>query len=121
GGALTAAWGWPAVFWFRAPIALAALLLLRGMSAPQHRAVDHFDILGGAALVVGLVTMLLAINRVREFSAIWFGLLSAAFFAIFVLRESRAARPIIEIAILRKPWFALLNLVSVLANLAAFS
>ena len=31
GGALVARWGWPAVFWFRAPIALTSLLLLRGL------------------------------------------------------------------------------------------
>ncbi len=56
GGALTAAWDWPAVFWYRIPIAIAALLLLRGMPAsPQRQASDRFDILGGAALVLGLV------------------------------------------------------------------
>jgi MFS family permease len=54
-------------------------------------------------------------------SAIWFGLLSAAAFAAFVFREARAARPIIAVDILKQPGFALLNLVSVLANLAAFS
>lgn len=121
GGALTAAWDWPAVFWFRAPVAVAALLLCRGLPAPQRQAADRFDILGGAALVSGLITMLLAINRIREFSAIWFALLSAAAFAAFILRERRATRPIIEIDILSQPGFALLNLVSVLVNLAAFS
>jgi MFS family permease len=122
GGALTAAFDWPAVFWFRAPIAAAALLLLRGMPAsPPRQAADRFDILGGAALVFGLVTMLLTINRIREFSAIWFALLSAAAFAAFIFREQRAARPIIAVDVLKAPGFALLNLVSVLANLAAFS
>ena len=122
GGALTAIWDWPAVFWFRMPIAVAALLLLRGLpvSAPRQ-AGDRFDIIGGIALVLGLVTMLLALNRVREFSAVWFALLSAAAFFAFVVREKRAVRPIIAIDILRLPGFALLNLVSVLANLAAFS
>ena len=38
GGALTAAWDWPAVFWFRVPIALAALLLFRGTQATPRRA-----------------------------------------------------------------------------------
>jgi MFS family permease len=122
GGALTAAWDWPAVFWFRIPVAVAALLLLRGMPAsPQRQAIDRFDVLGGVALVLGLVTMLLALNRLREFSAVWFALLSAVAFAAFIFRESRAARPIIALEILRRPGFALLNLVSVLANLAAFS
>ncbi len=122
GGALTAAWDWPAVFWFRIPIAIAALLLLRGMPAsPQRQASDRFDILGGIALVLGLVAMLLALNRLREFSAVWFATLSVVAFAAFIVRESRAARPIIAVGILRLPGFALLNLVSVLANLAAFS
>src|SRR5215475_10438897 len=73
GGALTAAWGWPAVFWFRIPIAVAALLLLRGMPvSPPREASDRLDLIGGFALVLGLVTMLMAINRIRELAAIWF-------------------------------------------------
>jgi EmrB/QacA subfamily drug resistance transporter len=122
GGALTAAWDWPGVFWFRIPIAIAALLLLRGMPASLPRqASERFDVAGGIALVLGLVTMLMALNRMREFSAVWFALLSAIGFAAFVFRESRAARPIIAVEVLRQPGFAILNLVSVLANLAAFS
>src|SRR5580704_693302 len=59
GGALTAVWDWPAVFWFRIPIALAALLLFRGTQAlPRRQAADRFDVPGGLALVLGLVTML---------------------------------------------------------------
>ena len=122
GGALTSLWDWPAVFWFRVPIAATALLLFRGTQAsPQRQSADRFDVPGGAALVLGLVTMLLAINRLREFSAIWFAMLSALAFAAFIFREKRAARPIIAVEILRGPGFALLNLVSVLLNLAAFS
>lgn len=122
GGALTAVWDWPAVFWFRIPVAVAALALLRGMPvSPQREAGDRFDIAGGLALVLGLVAALMALNRIRELSAIWFGLLSAAAFAAFIYREQRAVRPIIAADILRRPDFALLNLVSVLANVAAFS
>jgi MFS family permease len=121
GGSLTAIWDWPAVFWFRIPIAIAALLLLRGLPASPPRPSDRFDIPGGIALIVGLVTMLMALNRIGEFSAVWLGLLSALAFAGFVLREQRAERPIIALEILKLPGFALLNLVSVLANVAAFS
>ena len=122
GGTLTAAWDWPAVFWFRVPIALAALLLLRGMPATAARRSDtHFDLPGGIALVAALVTMLMAINRIREPAAIGFGLAAALAFATFILREARARRPIIAVGLLRQPGFALLNLVSVLTNLAAFS
>ncbi len=122
GGALTAVWDWPAVFWFRIPIALAPLLLLRGLPvSPPRQTSDRFDMLGGIALALGLVMMLMTLNRLREFSAVWFGLLSAMAFAAFIFRERRAARPIIAVDVLRRPGFALLNLVSVLANLAAFS
>jgi MFS family permease len=96
--------------------------MLRGMPAlPPRQADDRFDIPGGIALMLGLVTMLLALNRLREFSAAWLGLVSAVAFAAFIFRESRAARPIIPVESLRQPGFALVNLVSVLANLAAFS
>src|SRR5215510_9422817 len=60
GGALTAAWDWRAVFWFRIPIALAPLLLLRGMPATAKRETSgHFDVPGAFALVLGLVATLL--------------------------------------------------------------
>ena len=122
GGALTSLWDWPAVFWFRIPIAIAALLLLRGLPvAPPRLTSDRFDIPSGIALAVGLVTMLLAINRVREFSALFLGLCSVLAFAGFAFRQSHAERPIIAMEVLKLPAFALLNLVSVLANLAAFS
>ncbi|MBR0801211.1 MFS transporter [Bradyrhizobium jicamae] len=122
GGALTAAWDWPSVFWFRVPIAVASLLFLRGVPASLRRqATDRFDAVGGVALGLGLVTMLFGINRVRELSAIWLGLLSALSFAAFIYREKRAARPVIAFDILTRPGFALLNLLSVLINFAAFS
>jgi MFS family permease len=122
GGVLVEIWDWPGVFWFRIPLAIAALLLLRGLPASQPRtSSDSFDIAGGIALALGLVTMLLAFNRIREVSAVWLGLLSALAFAGFVFRQSRAARPIVDFAVFRLPGFAILNLVSVLANLAAFS
>jgi MFS family permease len=122
GGALTAMWDWPAVFWFRIPIAIAALLLLRGLPASSSgRGGDRFDFSGGVALIVGLVTMLLALNRIREFSAVWLGLLSIVAFIGFGFRQSRAENPIIATKILKSPGFALLNLISVMASLAAFS
>ena len=122
GGVLVATWDWPAVFWFRVPIAIVALLLLHGLPASQPGAArEPFDIAGGIALALGLVTLLLAFNRIREVSAIWLGLLSAAAFAGFVFRQSRAAHPIIDFAVFRLPGFAILNLVSVLTNHAAFS
>src|SRR5438128_615148 len=63
GGALVAHWGWPGVFWFRAPIALTSLLFLRGLpnaGVAGHR--ERFDIPGAVLLAFGLAALLLAIN-----------------------------------------------------------
>jgi MFS family permease len=90
GGALVAIWDWPAVFWFRIPIAIAALMLSGGLPAAQPReAREPFDIAGGIALTLGLVTLLLALNRIREISAIWLALSSAAAFVAVGCRALR--------------------------------
>src|SRR5258707_11554455 len=62
GGALVARWGWPGVFWFRAPIALTALVLLRGLPAASSGRGERFDIAGALLLACGIVALLLAIN-----------------------------------------------------------
>lgn len=122
GGVLVATWDWPAVFWFRTPIAVAALLLSSGLPRSQpHASREPFDIAGAVALTLGLATMLIAFNRMRELVAVPLALVSAAALAGFVIRQSRAKRPIINLAIFRLPRFALVNVVSVTANLAAFS
>src|SRR5437764_11452799 len=51
GGTLVAHWGWPGVFWFRAPIALTSLLFLRGLpqgSSPEGE--QRFDNIGAVLL-----------------------------------------------------------------------
>src|SRR6266481_1520106 len=70
GGALVAHWGWPGVFWFRAPIALTSLLFLRGLPRGAAAGRDQrFDILGAVLLAFGLAGLLLALNalpRLRD-------------------------------------------------------
>ncbi len=123
GGVLVALWDWPAVFWFRAPIAVTALLLLRGLPARQQPVEQRppFDIASTLALVFGLVALLLAINRIREWTALPLALACAAALSIFVMRQSRSDRPIVDFRVFRRDGFAVINLVSVLVNIAAFS
>src|SRR3954463_11796245 len=69
GGTLVARWGWPAVFWFRAPIALTALVLLHGLPAASGGRGERFDVAGALLLASGIVALLLAINalpRLRD-------------------------------------------------------
>ena len=59
------------MFWFRAPIALTGLLLLRGLprEAAAGAASQRFDIAGALLLASGLAALLLAINalpRLRD-------------------------------------------------------
>jgi EmrB/QacA subfamily drug resistance transporter len=122
GGALVQAWDWPAVFWFRVPIAAAALLFSRGLPEPARPAQrEPFDFLGAVLLAAALTGMLLALNRSGEIAAVPLGLASLAAFAAFARHEARCANPIIDVAVFRLPGFAVLNLANVLTNLAAFA
>jgi MFS family permease len=127
GGALVAHWGWPGVFWFRAPIALTALLFLRGLPVRPSAGPDrHFDIVGAVLLAAGLVGLLLAINalsKIGEHGYIGLFLFpaAAASLALFVWWEGRAAQPIVRIELFRNPAFALINLSWTVINLVAFS
>src|SRR5271157_1064253 len=59
-GWLVPVWDWPAVFWFRAPLALAAFLLGWFLpSGPRTVAHGGFDGLGGIFLVLAISAMLL--------------------------------------------------------------
>jgi MFS family permease len=127
GGMLVARWGWPAVFWFRAPIALVSLLLVRGLPANAPvGAGERFDVLGALLLALGLTTLLLGINAAGRFgSGDYIALLplgiAAASLGLFVWWERQATSPVVRIGLFRDFGFAAINLVNVLMNLAAFS
>src|SRR5690348_4386789 len=118
GGALVARWGWPAVFWFRAPIALTALLLLRGLPAAVPAAQGkRFDIAGALLLAFGIATLLLAINALprlgqRDYLALVLIPAAAASLVAFVRWEGSVAHPIVQIGLFRSGAFAAVNLAS---------
>lgn len=128
GGVLIARWGWPAVFWFRAPLALAAFLLYR-VPEPARRseaARERFDLAGAALLALALAALLLAIHRLGTGpSADPWALLcaasAAACFAGFIRQERRTRHPIIDLSVFRRRGFALVHGGSVLVNLASFA
>jgi EmrB/QacA subfamily drug resistance transporter len=115
---------WPAVFWFRAPIALAAFLLgwlLPRDTLPTHR--EKFDAIGGVLLVLAISAMLLALNQLQH-SALWAALaamLCAAATAAFIVQERSTERPIIDLRFFRDIDFSLLNAGHAALNLAGFS
>ena len=123
GGALLAAFGWEAVFWFRCPIALLALLLLRDLPAPPRAAVrEPFDLLGAVLLAGTIASLLLAINRLHTPGlAAALLLLFLAVLAGFLWRSRTAPRPVMALHVFRLPGFALLNASNALVNLAGFA
>jgi MFS family permease len=126
GGALVTRWGWPAVFWFRAPIALTSLIFLRGLPREAAARDQRFDIAGAILLAVGLAALLLAINalpRLRDgdYLALLLLPVAGASLAAFVWWEGRAAQPIIRVELFRNPGFAVVNLASCLMYLLTFS
>jgi EmrB/QacA subfamily drug resistance transporter len=127
GGLLVDLWGWNAVFWFRAPIALAGLLLSPWLPAPQRvEAARAFDFAGGI-LLAGLMSMLLlSIASLRMPGAgAWLpatlGVVALGLLVAFVRQERRAPDPILRPSLFADVTFTIHNLASVAVNLASFS
>lgn len=125
GGLLVQEFGWPGVFWFRVPIALIPLLLLRGLPAPPRAAVrEPFDAIGAVLLAATLVALLLALNRAgRGDTLLAVGLAAVALFglAAFIQRERSFRAPMLPLGIFRSFDFSLLNLLNTLVHLAGFA
>lgn len=127
GGALVENFGWPAVFWFRAPIALTSLLLSAGLPPASPRpAEQRFDIVGALLLAFGLAALLLAINgapRLRAGDATALVLFPAACLSLaaFLWWETRTPEPIVRVELFRSLGFAIVNAASCVLYLVTFS
>jgi MFS family permease len=127
GGWLVRDYGWPAVFWFRAPIAGAVLLFLGRLpetARPAQR--EPLDIAGAVLLALAISLSLLVTNRLQDlgqhgYSTLLFGALAGASLYGFVRRERRVAQPIVDLALFRISGFGAINLASVLTYLSSFS
>ena len=128
GGLLVSQWGWPAVFWFRVPIAIvisvAAILVVRApVSAPRS---GRFDIAGAVSLSVALVSTLLTMNRASTLgwgSSATLGLAAVAIVSLvaFVRIELRVSNPVIHLELFARRQFSIANVANVLAQLAFFT
>ena len=127
GGVMVEVWGWPAVFWFRAPISLVALAATLLIPSPlQADTVKPFDGVGAILLAIALSTLLLAINQAQSphstnLVVMALAVVSVIGFAGFVYQESRFAEPIIRLDVFRNIDFSVLNLTNYLANLVGFA
>ena len=128
GGVLVSRWGWPAVFWFRVPIAVVvAMLVLRFVPQPAiHPSHQTFDFAGAVALFLTLVCALLGFNRVSSLG--WFApstvmlvMVALASLVAFIMIERRAINPVIQIKLFARRQFSIANVSNVLLQLAAFT
>ena len=127
GGVLVQLWGWPAVFWFRAPIALtAALFLERLPAAPRSGGREPVDIVGAVLLALGISTLLLFVNQSQYLDRHGFRDFALAGVALasligFVRWENYTAQPIVNLEFFRSLGFTAINSASVLVYLTSFS
>ena len=102
GGYLLASLGWPALFYIRIPLAVAAALLAWATLHPTPgQGKSRPDILGSFSLFMGFGGLLLAVNRLGKVGLdsplVWVpAAVAVAFLAIFPLVERRAAQPVLS-------------------------
>jgi EmrB/QacA subfamily drug resistance transporter len=127
GGWLVRDYGWSAVFWFRAPIAAAALVFLGQLPEEARPATrEPLDIAGALLLALGISLSLLVTNRLQDlrqhgYFTLILSVLAGASLCAFVRRERRVAQPIVDLGLFRIAGFAAINLASVLTYLSSFS
>jgi EmrB/QacA subfamily drug resistance transporter len=109
GGVLIARLGWPYLFFVSVPLGIATLLLAsRTLPADRPRMMERtgFDPVGTLLLALTLAAYALAVTTGRgRFGAINAGLLLTAIvgLGLFALAETRAASPLIRLALFRDP------------------
>lgn len=129
GGVLVGAFGWQSIFFVNLPvglvgIAMAVAILEEGrISTRREGASARFDPLGALLVSVGLITLLLALNRGaavgwRSGQILGFFAIAVASFVAFIVVERRVVAPILDLALFRLRAFATGSLAALCSFLA---
>ena len=107
GGWITDNYSWRWIFYINVPVGMLAILMVRAFveDPPYLKNGNHssIDYVGFALLGLWLATLQIVLDKGQEvdwFSAAWICWFSAVSFAFFVVRELRAAEPIVDLRIL---------------------
>ncbi len=127
GGLLTEALSWRWIFFVNLPVSAVAIALSLAAFGPDRRqAMARFDVAGVLAFTAGAAAT--TVGLVRASTVGWsaaqaIGLIAGglAAFAVFVLIESRARQPLLQISLLRQQAFAAVMIAALLLNAAAFA
>jgi MFS family permease len=126
GGVLVDRWGWSAVFWFRAPVALLALLMSWILPAPKVETQRRFDWLGAGLLAfwINALLLTLALAQMPDGSVLAplvLGIAGLNALVVFVLHQSSFGEPILRPSLFADLDFTLLNVMSLAVNLVGFA
>ncbi|GLW89957.1 DHA2 family efflux MFS transporter permease subunit [Actinokineospora globicatena] len=111
GGALTQGVGWPWIFLVNVPIGVVTVVLAIRWVADDPGHGQGLDVLGAALVTAGLSLLVFTISH----SGGWLlGTASVALLGLFVLRQAKAAHPLLRLEIFRSRWLTGANVVMLL-------
>ena len=125
GGPLVDLGGWPAVFWFRVPVALALLWLALTVTADKPGAKTGADVNGAVMTSLVLAGALLAVNSGRSLgwtSPLLLLVVAGALIlaGAYTRRAMRHPAPIVDLRMFGDPSFAIANFLTMASNGAMF-
>ncbi len=126
-GGLVEALGWRSVFWFT-PVMGAVVLAGAALVLVELRPPDadrDFDVPGAALAAVALFSLLVAVSRGEAWGWTSAGVVIAiavgvGALALFLVHESRAASPMLDLRLLRRRSLATANLAAMASSAALF-
>lgn len=127
GGWLVDLWGWPAVFWFRLPLALLALLMMLVLRMPPPvRDPGIFDLKESLWLAVTTALLLLTVTQLDQAatSPVFVFVLCALTMWVtgtFINISKRSSNPILVPSLFSSFSFTWINVATVVVNLTGFA
>ncbi|RTE02777.1 MDR family MFS transporter [Paenibacillus whitsoniae] len=127
GGWIVDAWNWRWVFYINLPVGILAVILI-AFALPKHKATGKvtFDVPGIVTMIVGVVSLLLALTfggkdyAWSSWQIIGLFVLAAISLISFVRIESRAKEPILPVRLFKNKVFTTINGVGFLMAVGMF-
>ncbi|MDR6554582.1 MDR family MFS transporter [Paenibacillus qinlingensis] len=127
GGWIVDAWDWRWVFYINLPVGILAVILI-AIALPKHKSVGKvkFDIPGIVTMIVGVVSLLLALTfggseyAWGSWQIIGLFVLAVASLTAFIFIESKAAEPILPVRLFKNRTFSTINGVGFLMAVGMF-
>lgn len=118
GGLLVTHFGWHSIFIVNLPVVALSLILEPPHRDPTRQQKASFDLLGALLFGAGILAILTGLQKPLH---LWFALGGIAILTIFVLRESRASDPMLDVRLFALRPFAAGSSIVALQNLAMYA